>query len=205
MIRKALLFSLGFFFTMLVGCTELQQALDSATIQRLPVQYYLAAEVDTDTHKEITEQVIYQFEEISFPEDRVRVDYFVEQGVQNVYSSGADKHGLWGLIEGMPTLSNDDDAIRSAIFTTGDLARKNPDSMVYAIIVTDGSSDDELIVSLASASEELSGLPNIHLAVVGISPQHRAQFSKGFIPISDRIQFAGTDEEISSLFRTLGE
>ena len=205
MIRKSLLFSLGFFSTILAGCTEFQQALDSATTQQPPVQYYLAAEVDTDNHKAITEQAIYQLEEISFPGDRVRVDYFVKQGVQNVYSSGADKHSLWGLIEGMPTLSNDDDAIRSAIFATGDLARKNPDTLVYAIIVTDGSSDNELITSLASASEGLSDLSNIHLAVIGISPQHRVQFSKGFISISDRIQFAGTDEEISSLFRTLGE
>ena len=205
MLRRSLTFSLGFISTILAGCTELQQALDSATIQRLPAQYYLAAEIDTETHKAITERAISQLEEIGFPKDRVRVDYLVEQGIQNVYSDDANKQGLWGLIEGMPTLSNDDDAIRSAIFTTGDLARKNPDSMVYAIIVTDGSSDDELITSLASASESLSDLPNIHLAVVGISPQHRAQFSKGFIPISDRIQFAGTDEEISSLFRTLGE
>ncbi|MDV3351275.1 hypothetical protein QGP82_21405 [Leptothoe sp. LEGE 181152] len=205
MIRKFLLFSLGFFFTILAGCTELQQALDSATIQQPPVQYYLAAEIDTEAHRAITEQAIYQLEEIGNPNDLVRVDYFVEQGVQIIYSSGADKHSLWGLIEGMPTLPNDDDAIRSAMFAAGDLARQNPDISIYAIIVTDGSSNEELITSLASVSKGLSSVQNLHLAVVGISPEHRAEFSKSFSPISGRVQFAGTDEEIASLFRTLGE
>ena len=82
---------------------------------------------------------------------------------------------------------------------------KTQNTLVYAIIVTDGTSNEEVITSLASASDGLSSLQNLHLAVVGISPEHRAKFSKGFSPISDRVQFAGTDEEITNLFRTLGE
>ena len=74
-----------------------------------------------------------------------------------------------------------------------------------AIIVTNGSSDDAFITSLASASNGLSNLPNVHLAVIGISPKHRAGFSKGFTAIRNRVQFAGTDEEIDSFLRALGE
>ena len=127
MIKEFLLFLLGFFFTILAGCTEIQKALDSAATGKPPVQYYLAAEIDTAAHRSITEQAIYQLAEIGAPKDLMRFDYLVKQGIQTVYSDDANKHGLWGLPGRMPTLPNDDDAIRSAIFAAGDLARQNPE------------------------------------------------------------------------------
>ena len=168
------------------------------------VQYYLAAEVNTVLLQKTTEQVIYELEEIAYPSDHVRIDYLVNDGLQIVYSAGPDTHGLWAVVESMPTLPNTDEALVSALYTLVDIANQNPDRIIRAIVVTNGTSDDIVIDSLFGASEPLALYENVHVAVVGIAPEHRAAFSQGFIPIRDQVLFASTKEEIVALFRAYG-
>ncbi len=189
------------FVVSLASCSQVKSAV-AESVEHTPVQYYLAGEVDTTANKEITEQVLYLLEDVATPSDRIRIDYLANDQVQNVYSSTPDKQGLWQLADNLPTMPNTDSAFRSSLYTVAELSRQNPDTRVRAVLATDGSSEDEVINAILAASNTLSNYSNFQIAVVGISPRHRAKFSNGFSPISSCVQFAGTKAEIDSLFRS---
>jgi len=187
-------------FLLIVGCTPPKVTI----APRQPMFFYLAGAVKNEAEQALTEAALYQIEETTTPQDSVRIDYLAGNRVQNVYSNAPDKQALWGLASSLPVMPSSPASISSAIYTTGDIARQNPDIYVQAIIATSGTSNRTAIDAIGSATVSISDLSNFHIAVVGVNPQNRVLLSNGFSVIADRVQFATTEQETAALFDGFG-
>lgn len=193
------------FFFLGIGVALWLSGCSAVMVMQEPQIFYLAGEVGILEQQELVELVITEIEDVSSgAEDWLRVDYLVEERVMNVYSSPPERRALWALIEDIPTLKSEDEALVSALYSLADLAAQNPDTGIQAVLVTDGSTDEDVIASLASVSKELAQYEKLFVSVVGVDPEHRPEFARAFSPMPAQITFSGSPEELATKFRSIG-
>lgn len=93
-------------------------------------------------------------------------------------------------------IPSSDTAIVSAIQRFGDhVAETNGKQPIYCYVVTDGTSNPQVIAKLREISKTLKqyNLETAHLFVLGLNPKHRLSMAEGFAPIGDRVEFASNN------------
>lgn len=184
------------------ACLQVDALIDS-TRSPQERQVYIAADISTPEEVATAQSVIEQVESILYPEDFIRVDALINDTTQVSYASAPDRAGLWAVSEALTVQPSSDTAKVSVLYVVKDLCEQYPNEVIYAVFLTSGTSAQKAISHMEDVAAQVVPCGNVHLLVLGVSPTHRAPFSRAFSPLSDHVQFATSPEEISSVLLSL--
>jgi hypothetical protein len=137
------------------------------------------------------------------------IDVLSGSETRNEYANVPSRSAIRSLLEGQKRLQIQpvsDEALVAAVNRVLYLAEALPaGKKLIAVILTQGTSDEQTIRKLTALSEELArSKADVTLYFAGVSELYRLPLSRAFFPVRERVQFFGErDSELSELLKNL--
>ncbi|GEM_PF-5660089 len=156
---------------------------------------YIALETNSPETAELSQNILYSLARRT-KNQWTAVDVFVGENVQNLYSQSAKRRALEDLSKQVKTTPSSDHALIQAFQRFKDEVEQNKQKHVFGLIVTKGSGNSSSLVAIRQICQKLAQAhtTNMHIAIIGLSPENRLLMSAAISPLKPYVQFASTSQ-----------
>lgn len=182
----------------LTGCLDSQASKPPTT---------LLVSIDTSTETELEFATAF-LDEFAFQTGEYQwlvVDVQKEGEVANRYSNTPRRKAVDEVTRTLTQVASNDKALLASLTHAKEYAQKMREGeYLTVVILTEGTSNSDVIQALQVSSQELAQFPRIRLLIAGVDEDNRLPLSQAFTPIEDQVQFfGGGTVELDELLRIL--
>jgi hypothetical protein len=154
---------------------------------------YFAIAAKDSQQLELSRDVAVQLAKQDLDRGEMVIDRQSSDRLETIYSNKIDRRTLQKLSQNIAIAPTDALGFVAAIDRLNTITKDRPDRLTIAYIITEGTSDPQVIDRLKSAVNNLQDRRCLFVRAIGLNSTHRLPTSEAFHGIRDRIRFASSD------------